>query len=354
MKYTLLFAVTLSLAACANGNQKQIDKPLLVDDQEKLSTELQKERPQYRESYASNPKVQSFIARMVQKHKYDEKLLQAAFASIKTRKNSIKKSNNQPEVIAPYYQYRKHFLEEDRIREGRKFIKKHKKWLDKAEKEFGVPANIIVALIGVETFYGRVMGNIDVFTSLSTLAFEYPRRTKYFQSELEAYLLLVRDNEWPIGKAKGSYSGALGMGQFMPSNYRKLAIDYDGNGVIDLWNSVPDAVGSVARYLKHHGWQKNKRAVTIANVNEKLKKKWKGHINEGRSPIKQLPEWQAIGVANNIKTHSDKTGLIGLRTAKKTTTYWLANKNFFVIMRYNPSRRYSMAVLELAKEISSS
>ncbi|TBR45104.1 lytic murein transglycosylase B [Marinomonas agarivorans] len=352
MKYALLLMTTLSLTACAN-NSSHVDRPLLVNDKDKLSSELQKERPHYKYSYANEPKVQKFIRMMVEKHNYDESLLQAAFASIKTRKKSIKKSNNQPEVIAPYYQYRKHFLEIDRIKAGRDFSQKYKSWLNKAEKEFGVPADIIVALIGVETFYGRVMGNIDVFTSLSTLAFDYPRRTRYFQSELEAYLLLVRDNEWPIGKAKGSYSGALGMGQFMPSNYRKLAIDYDNNGVVDLWSSVPDAIGSVGRYLQHHGWQQGKTPVISVKVDNTQKSKWKSHINEGRSPIKYLPEWHSIGVAENVKEKQEKTGLIALRTANKVTSYWLANKNFFVIMRYNPSRRYSMAVLELAKEISS-
>lgn len=353
MKYAWLFMIALSLTACANNQQPYANEPLLIDDKEKLSLVLQKERPHYKHSYASKPKVQKFISMMVEKHKYDEALLQAAFSSIKIRKNTIKKSNSQPEVIAPYYQYRKHFLEADRIKAGREFRKKYHTWLNRAEKEFGVPANIIVALIGVETFYGRVMGNIDVFTSLSTLAFDYPRRTRYFQSELEAYLLLVRDNEWPIGKAKGSYSGALGMGQFMPSNYRKLAVDYDGNGVIDLWNSVPDAIGSVGHYLHHHGWQENKEPVVSVKVDPALKKQWKKHINEGRSPIKKLPEWQVIGVAEELKGQLDKTGLIALKTANKTTSYWLANKNFFVIMRYNPSRRYSMAVLELAKEVSS-
>lgn len=351
MKQVVLsILVTVSLSACASGTP--VEKPLLLANNSKLSTELQKYRPDYNDSYASKPKVQQFIKMMVDKHQYDEDLLQAAFSSVKVRKNSIKKSDSQPEVITPYYQYRKHFIEADRIKEGKKFIVENREWLMKAEDEFGVPAEIIVALIGVETFYGRVMGNIDVFTSLATLAFDYPRRFKYFQSELQEYLLLVRENEWPIGNAKGSYSGALGMVQFMPSNYRKLAIDYDNNGVVDLWNSTPDAIGSVGHYLQHHGWQYQKKMVNGVAVDKASQKKWKPYVNEGRSPIKFLSEWQSIGVGQGFAEEVEKTGLIGLRTAKQNTSYWLANKNFFVIMRYNPSRRYSMAVLELSKEIS--
>lgn len=348
----LSVAAVFFLAACANGNERMEAKPLLLANNDKLSEELQKYRPSYDSSYASRPQVQKFIKMMVKKHHYDEGLLQAAFSSVKARKNAIEKSDSQPEVISPYYQYRLNFLEAERVKAGKKFMKDNKKWLDKAENEYGVPAEIIAALIGVETFYGRVMGTIDVFTSLSTLAFDYPRRVKYFQYELESYLLLVRDNNWPIGNAKGSYSGALGMVQFMPSNYRKLAVDYDGNGVIDLWNSAPDAIGSVANYLRRHGWQTGQDIVDLVEVDEKNSAKWKTHVNSGRAPIKSLNEWQNLGVARTFNGSIEKTGLIGLRTNNKETSYWLAGKNFFVIMRYNPSRRYSMAVLELAKEIS--
>ncbi len=371
MRPLLIIGMAYLLSACSqDGLQAQVAAPenematngvqtLALLDSEKHQTNKHKDLSQrlhetsqdYKTSYAAKSDVQDFIKKMVQSHQYDGDLLQAAFAKIQARKKTISKSNNQPEVITPYYKYRTRFVERSRIREGKRFIKKNQKWLEKAQKEYGVNPEIIVALIGVETFYGRITGKKDVFTSLATLAFDYPRRAEYFQSELEAYLLLVRDNQWQIGNTKGSYSGALGMVQFMPSNYRKLAVDFDEDGSVDLWSSVPDAIGSVANYLRHHGWQDDRGVIVETSTHEASKETWQQWINKGRKPAKSLSEWQAIGVGKEIAQLSNQTGLIGLKVSDAKYNYWLADENFFVIMRYNPSRRYSMAVLELAKEI---
>lgn len=163
--------------------------------------------------------------------------------------------------------------------------------------------------------------------------------------------MLVRENQWQIGNTKGSYSGALGMTQFMPSNYRKLAVDFDQDGKVDLWQSVPDAIGSVANYLRHHGWQDSRGVIVATSANVASKKQWEEWINKGRKPEKSLLEWQAIGIGKEINKLKAQTGLIGLQIDDEKYNYWLVDENFFVIMRYNPSRRYSMAVLELAKEI---
>jgi len=371
MRPLLIIGMAYLLSACSQDSlQAQVTTPenematngvqtLALLDSEKRQTSKHKDLSQrlhetsqdYKTSYAAKSDVQDFIKKMVQSHQYDEDLLQAAFAKIQARKKTISKSNNQPEVITPYYKYRTRFVERSRIREGKRFIKKNQKWLEKAQQEYGVNPEIIVALIGVETFYGRITGKKDVFTSLATLAFDYPRRAEYFQSELEAYLLLVRDNQWQIGNTKGSYSGALGMVQFMPSNYRKLAVDFDEDGSVDLWSSVPDAIGSVANYLRHHGWQDDRGVIVETSTQEASKASWQQWINKGRKPAKSLSEWQAIGIGKEIAQLSNQTGLIGLQVGDAKYNYWLADENFFVIMRYNPSRRYSMAVLELAKEI---
>lgn len=372
MRPLLIIGIAYFLSACSqDGLQAQVAEPVAEDKSlettqtlalldsdtvpankhKDLSDNLHKNDQSFKTSYAAQPDVQAFINKMVDNHQYDGALLQAAFSKIQPRKKTISKSNNQPEVITPYYKYRTRFVETSRIREGKRFIKKHKVWLAKAQKEYGVNPEIIAALIGVETFYGRITGKKDVFTSLATLSFDYPRRAQYFQSELEAYLLLARENEWQIGNTKGSYSGALGMTQFMPSNYRKLAVDFDEDGTIDLWQSVPDAIGSVANYLRHHGWQDDRGIIVAAKAHEPSKKQWQEWINKGRKPAKSLSEWQAIGVGKGIDTLSDQTGLIGLQVGNAKYNYWLADENFFVIMRYNPSRRYSMAVLELAEEI---
>ena len=371
MKPLLIIGIACILSGCSqNGLQAQAASPeadvknqetqtlalldgdlVKTDKHKNLSDNLHKNSQDYLTSYAAKPDVQMFITKMVSTYQYDADLLQAAFAKIQARTKTISKSDNQPEVITPYYKYRTRFVESSRIREGKKFVKKHQKWLAKAQKDYGVNPEIIAALIGVETFYGRITGKKDVFTSLATLSFDYPRRAKYFQSELEAYLLLARENQWQIGNTKGSYSGALGMTQFMPSNYRKLAVDYDKDGKVDLWGSVPDAIGSVANYLRHHGWQDDRGVIVATSTNGATKDKWQEWINKGRKPAKFLPEWQAMGVGKDIKTLSSQTGLIGLQVGDAKVNYWLADENFFVIMRYNPSRRYSMAVLELAKEI---
>ncbi|WP_245957953.1 lytic murein transglycosylase B [Marinomonas piezotolerans] len=304
------------------------------------------------QTYIEVPEVQTFIDYMASKHQYDRALLVDVFSQIKKREQVITKSNNQPEVITPYYEYRTRFLNQGRIDSGVEFANRNRVWLDKAELEFGVPWPIIVSIIGVETAYGRVTGNRDVFTSLTTLAFDYPRRGKYFRSELESYLLLARQEGWTVGETKGSYSGALGMVQFMPSNYLKLAKDFNGNEHIDLWGSEADAIGSVANYLQHHGWQRDGYTVSRARVDDLDNvEEW---VNKGRSPMFTLREWSKLGVWATTDYVHGKAGLVGLRDQEGSTAYWLAYENFFTIMDYNPSRRYAMSVLELANRIAQS
>ncbi|MGJ8646527.1 MAG: lytic murein transglycosylase B [Marinomonas colpomeniae] len=336
----------LGLTACSgNGNStlpqnSGVSNSLLEDMPQELS-----------DSYAVNPEVQIFINRMAKEYNYDEERLQLAFSHIKVRPKVIEKSNNQPEALIPYYKYKTRFVNEDRAETGRQFAKRNAQWLKKAELEFGVEPSVIVALIGVETYYGRITGSKDVFTSLTTLAFDYPRRKEYFQSELEAYLLLAREEGWDIGDTKGSYSGAMGMVQFMPSNYRTLAIDYDKNGHIDLWNSEVDAIGSVANYLKHHGWETGQPWVVKAQVTSP--DNVTNVINRGRKASTEMKDWSALGVLPTQNFSSQQTGLIALSSGPEKISYWLAYENFFTIMDYNPSRRYAMSVLELAESIGS-
>ncbi|WP_219703350.1 lytic murein transglycosylase B [Marinomonas lutimaris] len=340
---TLLF-LALGLTACSSMDHSTLPSNSGVSDS--LLEDMPKE---WADSYAGNPEVQLFINRLVKEHAYDKERLELAFSHIKVRPKVIEKSDNQPEVVTPYYEYKTRFVNEERAKLGREFAARNAKWLRKAEREFGVEPNVIVALIGVETYYGRITGSKDVFTSLTTLAFDYPRRKDYFQSELEAYLLLARKEGWNIGDTKGSYSGAMGMVQFMPSNYQKLAIDYDKNGHIDLWGSEADAIGSVANYLKHHGWQSRQPWFVMAYVAEP--DKVTDFINRGRAPSADMTEWSALNVLPTQPFIPQKTGLIGLRTGPEEVSYWLAYENFFTIMDYNPSRRYAMSVLELAESI---
>ena len=346
IKQATLFFLALGLAACSG-----IDQPSLSANSGVSNALLEDMPKEWADSYAGNLEVQLFIDRLVVEHNYDRKRLELAFSHIKVRPKVIEKSDNQPEVITPYYEYKTRFVNEERAELGRQFAKRNAEWLHKAELEFGVESRVIVALIGVETYYGRITGSKDVFTSLTTLAFDYPRRKDYFQSELEAYLLLARKEGWNIGETKGSYSGAMGMVQFMPSNYQKLAIDYDNNGHIDLWGSDADAIGSVANYLRHHGWKAGAPWFVMAQVEDS--NKVADDINRGRKPNVEMTVWSSLGVLPTQPFSLQKTGLIGLRTGPEEISYWLAYENFFTIMDYNPSRRYAMSVLELAESIGS-
>ncbi len=344
IKQAIFLFLALGLTACSGMDHSSLPSNSGVSDS--LLEDMPKNKA---DSYAGNPEVQVFINRLVKEHAYDRKRLELAFSHIKVRPKVIEKSDNQPEVVTPYYEYKTRFVTEERAKLGREFAKRNAQWLSKAEREFGVESNVIVALIGVETYYGRITGAKDVFTSLTTLAFDYPRRKEYFQSELEAYLLLARKEGWNIGETKGSYSGAMGMGQFMPSNYQKLAIDYDKNGHIDLWGSEADAIGSVANYLKHHGWKSRQPWFVMAYVADP--DKVADFINHGREPSADMTYWSELNVLPTQSFISQKTGLIGLRTGPEEVSYWLAYDNFFTIMDYNPSRRYAMSVLELAESI---
>ncbi|MGO2353392.1 MAG: lytic murein transglycosylase B [Marinomonas foliarum] len=346
IKQAAFVFLALGLTACSS-----MDHSTFPSDSGVSNSLLDDTPKEWGDSYAGYPEVQRFISRLVKEHNYDRNRLELAFSHIKVRPKVIEKSDNQPEVITPYYEYKTRFVNEDRAKAGREFAKRNEKWLRKAEQEFGVEPNIIVALIGVETYYGRITGSKDVFTSLTTLAFDYPRRKDYFQSELEAYLLLVRQEGWNIGDTKGSYSGAMGMVQFMPSNYQKLAVDYDQNGHIDLWGSDADAIGSVANYLKNHGWKTKEPWFVMAYVAEP--DKVADLINRGREPSSEMTEWSALNVLPAQSFIPRKTGLIALRTGPEDVSYWLAYENFFTIMDYNPSRRYAMSVLELAESIGS-
>ncbi|MBM6550467.1 lytic murein transglycosylase B [Marinomonas ostreistagni] len=338
----IAIGVALGLSGCSvTQNNAQADTQAAANASQEAPTLT---------PYYQLPAVRSFVERMVNEHDYDRNVLVSVFSSTYKREQVITKSDNQPEVITPYYAYRERFLDQARVSQGARFAKRNQKWLAQAEQQFGVDRHVIVALLGVETAYGNITGNRDVFTSLTTLAFDYPRRGQYFQSELEAYLLLARKEGWEIGTTNGSYSGALGMVQFMPSNYLKLAIDFDKDGHIDLWGSEADAIGSIANYMKHHGWRYGERVAIPARVADR--DKVDDLVNKGRSPLHSMQEWAQKGVWVTTDYSAQTAGLIGLREQEEQPTYWLAFENFFTIMDYNPSRRYAMSVWELANRIA--
>ncbi|NIQ15869.1 MAG: lytic murein transglycosylase B, partial [Candidatus Dadabacteria bacterium] len=209
--------------------------------------------------------VQQFISYMEATHNYDGSSLNAIFKQAKYSSRVINAISKPAEAL-PWYKYRPIFLQPERINQGIMFWEKHKETLLAAEKEYGVPAEIIVAIIGVETRYGQYTGKDRVIDALSTLAFHYPKRSKFFRSELEQFLLLVREQNVDPYSIKGSYAGAMGIPQFISSSYRNYAVDFDADNKIDIWNNPVDAIGSVANYFKQHGWSAGGEIAIKADV----------------------------------------------------------------------------------------
>jgi membrane-bound lytic murein transglycosylase B len=298
-------------------------------------------------SYEKHPEALRWMDSMV-KEGFSKAYLKKVLKSAK-RQNSILKAFNRPaESRLSWTKYRARFIERGRIENGNKFWKKHQVTLAKAEQQFGVPAQMIVSIIGVETRYGKVTGSYRVIDALATIAFDYKRRAKFFQNELKEFLLLTKEAKISYTQPKGSYAGAMGYGQFIPSSYRKYAIDFDGDGKIDILKNPKDAIGSVANYLAEHGWLKNKAVIVAAKIPKEIDKNW---YNNGLDLKVTLQQWQkrAVKGAEQLD-QSAKATLMKLIYDKKDQ-YWFGLQNFYVITRYNRSRYYAMAVYQLSEII---
>ena len=208
-------------------------------------------------NYSEHSEARDVIEALVNKHGFDEKYVTQILQTAEKQEKILKSMSSPAEFTWTWDRYRKLFLEDKRITNGKKFIRENSNLFDRVEDEFGVPREIITSILGVETRYGKIKGNYRVLDSLVTLGFDFPRRSKFFKSELIEFFILTRENNLDINSVLGSYAGAMGYGQFISSSYRAYAIDYDGDGYADLFNSVPDAVASIANYLKKHGWKRD-------------------------------------------------------------------------------------------------
>jgi membrane-bound lytic murein transglycosylase B len=256
----------------------------------------------------------------------------------------------RPAEGKPWFEYRPIFLTEKRIREGLAFWKKHKEALDRAEQEFKVPAEMIVAIIGVETFYGRIKGHHRVLDALYTLGFHYPPRQTFFRKELARYFELAEQEQWPLTGPVGSYAGAMGLGQFMPSSYLMYAVDFDGDGHRDLMDNPTDAIGSVANYFRRHGWQWQEPVVRPIRI-----RSWKAAMLAGRDSRLRygLHDLKRLHIelpgAENLPP-ATRVSLIRLRDEGRNR-YYAGFQNFYVITRYNRSPLYAMAAWQLAETL---
>ncbi len=265
-----------------------------------------------------------------------------------TRQPRILELVSKPAEGKPWSEYRRIFLTEDRIAKGVAFWDHNEKTLEKAEQVYGVPPEIIVGIIGVETFYGTRMGRFSVLDALATLGFDYPPRSDFFLNQLEELILLSEEEHLNPARLKGSYAGAMGMGQFIPSSYRRFAVDFDGDGDRDLFTSAEDAIGSVANYFREHGWRTGEWIISPARA-----------IGDGaaaleandRTPRYSAAELTKAGLFSSDPKAPDEKLLYLRLEGDKGIEHWIGHHNFFVITEYNHSVKYALAVYQLGQEI---
>ncbi|MBL8417183.1 MAG: lytic murein transglycosylase B [Dechloromonas sp.] len=298
--------------------------------------------------FASNPEVIEFARDLEQREGFDSGQLLEQFAQIRPNAKVL-------ELIKPpasplqrsWERYRPRFLNERRINWGVQFWQENRIALARARATYGVPEEIIVAIIGVETEYGRNMGNFRVLEALATLAFYYPRRAEFFRTELEQFLLLARENGMNPLDIRGSFAGAIGIPQFMPGSQRRYAVDFDGDRKVDLYGSVDDAIGSVARFLEQHGWQAGQAIAVPAQSRGEPERNL---IDAGIQPTLKVADLARQGITAAADPQAMVT-LVDLVSPGRATEYWLGFDNFYVITRYNRSSFYAMSVFQLAEEI---
>jgi len=300
---------------------------------------------------AKDPDVQSFINEMVNKHNFKQSELDSLFKQVKIKQKILDAISRPAEKSKPWHEYRKIFLTEKRINQGAKFWQDNIDIINYAEKVYGVAPEIMVAIIGVETFYGRLQGTYRVMDALSTLAFKYPKRSKFFRSELKHFLIMSKEQKFDPLTKNGSYAGAMGMGQFIPSSFLSYAVDFDGDGEKNIWDNNADAIGSVANYFKKHGWKKGQPVTDKVSLNTKTSLTKEDACRRSCKPKQSVATFKQKGVQGKTQV-SDKTKAILLILKQKTgKEYWLGYNNFYVISRYNHSTLYSMAVYQLSQEI---
>jgi len=272
----------------------------------------------------------------------------AILSTSKVDQKTIDLMNRQYEAL-PWHKYRDLFINQARIDKGIEFWKENEATLNAAYKKYGVPPEITVALIGVETHYGTRMGDRRVLDSLVTLTADYPRRSAFFGSELRTFLNTARKEKIAPDSVMGSFAGAIGIPQFMPTSYEAYSVDFNNNGRRDLVNEMEDAIGSVANYLSVHGWKRSQKI--FASVNSSLSGAAKEKVSKRAKPKHSLADLDALGVEFSKNGASDKVALLAL-SAQQGKTYFVGFRNFYAITRYNPSINYAMAVTELSMQIS--
>jgi len=299
--------------------------------------------------YREQDSVKAFIDEMEAKHGMDRDYLMATMGKARYQQSIIDAISRPAEKRLAWYEYRRIFMDSKRINNGKAFLQKYATTFDRAEREFGVSRYVVAAIIGVETRYGTYTGKYRVLDALATLGFDYEPRAKFFRGQLEELFLLAKEQNFAIDELLGSYAGAMGYGQFIPSSYRHYAIDFDGDHIVDILNNPIDAIGSVANYLARHNWQRGEEVVVPAVVSADLDE---SVLNDSLTPKRTVAELAAVGFGHESDAVTDdmKATAVRLRV-KNGEEYWLGLQNFYAITRYNRSRLYAMAVYQLSLEL---
>ncbi len=298
-------------------------------------------------NYAQHPLTAPFIEEMSTEFGFLPEPLQAIFTDAE-RKQAILDAISRPaERVKQWKDYRPIFITQSRVDKGLEFWAKNQEALQRAEQEYGVPAEFIVAIIGVETIYGGNTGNYRVIDALSTLAFDYPPRAPFFRQQLKEYLLLTREEQVDPLSLKGSYAGAMGLPQFMPGSFRAYAVDFDHDGHIDIWQNPTDAVGSVANYFIKHGWKPGQQVVVRADL-KTVAVAEKG-LSDSLDPKVTVQQLQKLGWTPRSPLDAKQKVTAFRLEAEQGNEYWIGLANFHAITRYNRSVMYAMAVNELAE-----
>jgi membrane-bound lytic murein transglycosylase B len=298
--------------------------------------------------YDNSPEVASFISEMTTAHGFPAEQLTTLFAQAERKQFILDAIARPAEKVKPWSDYRPIFITPARISRGVDFWRQNEEALLRAQQEYGVEPQVIVAIIGVETFYGGNTGNHRVLDALTTLTFDYPPRAPFFRQQLKEFLLLSREQQVDPLSLKGSYAGAMGLPQFMPSSYRAFAVDLNGDGKINIWTDPADAIGSVASYFKGHGWKAGELVVSRAEVRGDQVDKG---LTVGIEPVKTVGELRALGWSSHDALRADLPVTAFRFDGAEGPEYWLGLANFYAITRYNRSAMYAMAVHQLSEQL---
>jgi membrane-bound lytic murein transglycosylase B len=300
----------------------------------------------------SRPQVVEFIDEMVAEHDFDRETLAATLGEARVKQSIIRKISTPAERKLSWGEYRKIFITRERIRAGTDFWLENREMLERIHRETGVSVEMIVGIIGVETYYGRITGNDRVIDALVTLAFDYPPRAPFFRNELVEFLILAREEELDATVPVGSYAGAMGRPQFMPSSFRAYAVDATGDGKRDIWNNWADVAGSVANYFVAHGWRPGEEVTAEATLGHA----WNGAVPKPKNtltPKDTVASLSSKGVMFGTELNGDSKGELLTYEGANGVEHWVGFHNFFVITKYNRSVMYALAAYQLGREISS-